>query len=62
MDGAPPPALSPLRSEDEPVDERSVLSAIERLRASRKQEELRRSRHISDNLITGEEFEDPDEP
>ena len=62
MDGAPPPALSPLRSEDEPVDERSVLSAIERLRASRKQEELRRSRHISDNLITGEEIEDPDEP
>ncbi len=64
MDGAPPPSLSPLPGDRSPVDEESVLSAIDRLRASREREEdaRRGGRHISDSLITGKEFEDPDEP
>ncbi|NND69223.1 MAG: hypothetical protein HKN19_16650 [Halioglobus sp.] len=62
MDAAPPASLTPLPQEADPVDEESVLSAIERLRSSREQEALRNRRHISDSLITGEEFEDRDEP
>lgn len=62
MDGAPPPSLSPLAGGEAAVDEQSVLSAIERLRSNRELAARPGGRQISDSLITGEEFEDSDEP